>query len=140
MTPETAIADRIVALNTAAAGRVYLLKVPQSAQMPAVRVQLVDDIGFPHLRGGGSGVMVARVQVDAYAREGSGTDPYAEAAALAAEIRGDDAGSGLSGFQGTVSGLEIRWAVIVNRLAMYEGEEQRLVRILQDCLVWYRPA
>lgn len=140
MTPEAAILARIVALNTSAGARVYQLKLPQSPTLPAVRVQLVDDLTQAHLRGGGSNLRVARVQVDAYAREGSGTDPYAEATDLAAEITGDDAGSGLSGFRGTVSGMAIESVQVIDRQAMYEAEELRLVRVRQDFSVWYRPA
>jgi hypothetical protein len=140
VTPETAIRARIAALSTTASTRVYLLKLPQSPTLPAVRVQLIDDFGFSHLRGGGSDLRRARVQVDAYSREASGVDPYETAAALADAINGDEAGSGLSGFTGTVDGMEITAIQFVNRQAMYEGDEQRLVRVSQDFFVWYRPA
>jgi hypothetical protein len=139
VTPETAIRDRIVALGTAAGSRVYLLILPQSPTLPAVRVQLIDDFGITHLRGGGSGLRTARVQVDAYAREGSGTDPYTVASDLADEINGDDAGSGLSGYRGTVSGMEIQSVAFVDRQALFEADELRLVRVRQDFFVWYRP-
>jgi hypothetical protein len=139
VTPETAIRDRIVALGTVAGSRVYLLVLPQSPTLPAVRVQLIDDAGFAHLRGGGSDLRKARVQVDAYAREASGTDPYDVASGLADEINGDDAGSGLSGYRGTVSGMEIQSVAFVDRQPIYEADELRLVRVRQDFFVWYRP-
>lgn len=143
MTVETGIRERIVALATAAAGRVYLMKLPESATFPAVRVQLISDRGIPHLRGGGSGLRIARVQVDAYSREASGADPYAIASELADEITGDDAGSGLSGWAGTVGGspaLTVASVLFVDRQPLYEADELRLVRIRQDFFVWYRRA
>lgn len=139
MSPEEAVLDRIVALNTIAADRVYMLKLPQAVTLPAVRVQVIDDPGDYHLRGG-SRPQVARVQVDAVAQEASGVDPYADAMQLAQEINGDDIGSGLSGAT-WVSGspsLQIIGAFRVDRQPTYDPEELRQVRIRQDYFIHYR--
>lgn len=140
MTPEVAIVDRLVALSTSAGSRVYQLVLPESFTSPALRVQVIDDQATPHLRGGGSSLRRARIQVDAYAKAGSGTDPYTEASDLGEEVIGDDAGSGLSGFVGTVSGMEIQSVQFIDRQALYEADELRLVRNRMDFFVWYRPA
>lgn len=142
MTPEEAVVARIVDLNTTAGTRVYQLRLEQSATLPAVRVQVIDDLDAYHLRGG-AGLKRARVQVDAFAHETSGGDPYASAQALADAINGDDAGSGLSGFAGVIQGsgspgLEIAAIFRVFRRAEYESAELRQVRIQQDYDVHYR--
>lgn len=144
MSPEAAIAERIVALATSAGTRVYQLRLPQSATFPAVRVQLITGRRFPHLRGGGADLRMALIQVDSYARESSGADPYEAVTTLAGEINGDDAGSGLSGWAGESPGspgLQIT-GVLPNGEArpMYEAEDLRLVRMMQEFQVWYRPA
>lgn len=141
MTPEEAVLARIVTLNTTAGSRVYQLRLEQQATLPAVRVQLIDDLDAYHLRGG-AGLKRSRVQVDAFAVESSGGDPYATAQLLADEINGDDAGSGLSGFAGFVQGagspgLDVAAIVRVFRRAEYESAELRQVRIQQDYIVHY---
>jgi hypothetical protein len=139
MSPEEAVLSRIVDLNTSAGARIYMLKLPQQVTLPAARVQLVDDPGDYHLRGG-SFPQVARVQVDTYAEETSGTDPYAASRQLADEINGDDCGSGISGAVWSEGSPEIRiiGAFRVDRQAFYEPEELRIVRIRQDFLIHYR--
>lgn len=139
MTPEAALVDRLVAMATSAGARVYQLILPQAPTLPAIRVQQISDQAVPHLRGGGSSQRRARIQVDAYARVSSGVDPYTQATDLAEEIIGDDAGSGLAGFTGTVSGMDIASIQLFDRQAMYEGDELKLVRVRMDFFVWYRP-
>lgn len=138
MSPEEAVRARIVSLaavTALASDRVYMLKVDQDDDMPAVRVQLVGEQYTPHLRGGG-GVRRARVQVDAFAAESSGADPYANARALADAINGDGSGSGLDGWRGTVNGTTVQGILRVDRAVSYEAEELRLVRVRQDYFVW----
>lgn len=139
MTPEEAVLNRIVGLSTSAGARVYQLRLPQHATLPAVRVQVIDDLDTYHLRGG-AGLKRARVQVDAFAQESSGGDPYEAAQALADEINGDDAGSGLSGYMGSEGspGFDIAAIFRVFRRSSYESEELRQVRIQQDYEVHYR--
>lgn len=139
MTVEEAVIERIKALNTSAGTRVWMLKLPQDPELPAVRVQLIDDPEGYHLRGGG--LHRARVQVDAYASEADGTDPYAAARDLADQINGDDAGSGLSGGyweSATSPAFDVTGAFRLDRAPSYDPDERRLVRIRQDYDVHYR--
>lgn len=138
MTVEEAVRQRILNLNTSAASRVYMLKLPQKlATWPAVRVQLIDDPEDYHLRGG-AGLKRARVQVDCYSPESSGGDPYATVTTLADEVDGDDAGSGLSGYTGMVEGIELSSVQRIDRRPDYEAGELRLVRMFLDYRVHYR--
>lgn len=140
MTPEQLILERIKDLNTLAGDRVWMLKLPQFPQLPAVRVELIDDVTDYHLRGGNL-LKRARVQVDAYAGESGGGDPYDTAADLANQINGDDAGSGLSAawWDSAISpACEVTGVFRLDRFVSYEAEEQRLVRIRQDYDVHYR--
>ena len=145
MTVEEAVRTRVAAIAavTALAGaRVYLDVLPQSPVYPAVRVQLVDDIDGYHLRGP-VGTKTARVQVDAYAREASGADPYAQAKSLAAVIAGDGAVSsatGLSGWKGAIGSppFTVAGCFRVARTRRYDPAELRVVTMSQDFVVWYR--
>jgi len=137
---DQAVIYRIVALQTAAGARVYMLRLPQMpTTLPAVRVQLIDDPEEYHLRGGTVGR--ARVQVDCFAEEGSGVDPYQDASDLADEVNGDDAGSGMSGWIGSVGSpptIEITGAFRLDRAASYDPDERRRVRMRMDFRVHYR--
>lgn len=140
MSPEQAVRERIVELNTLAGSRVYMLKLPQDPTLPAVRVQLISDPTEYHLRGGIT-AGVARVQVDTYATESADGDPYDEANDVAAQIHGDDAGSGLSGAQwdsATSPMFEVTGAFRLDRAVDYDPNERRLVRVRQDYQVHYR--
>lgn len=141
MSPELAVLERMKAVVPASAARMNMLKLPQQTPLPAAVVQLVDDPKDYHLRGG-SGFGRARVQVDVYAGESSGADPYADAETLADAIHGDEAGSGLSGFRGVVggspNGLMLTGVFRVDKQATYEPDDLRLVRIRQDYFVHYR--
>jgi hypothetical protein len=149
VTVEEAVAERILALAPVAAiagTRVYQLKLPQAPTLPAVRVQLIDETPSYHLRGR-FGLSPARVQVDAFAEERSGADPYAEAAALADAICGDRVAAGqpvgLSGWRGDAGGspatLRVGFVRLVDRRPMYEHGATRMVRMQLDFTVWYRP-
>ena len=145
MTPEVAIRDRILGLSAVSAlvsTRVFLLKVPQHVREAAVRVQLISEPTEYHARGG-VGMYQSRVQVDAYAAESAGGDPYADVTGLADAIHGDDAGSGLSGWAGEAGGsppvLRIHTIQRVDRETSYEPDELRQVRCRQDYMVhWSR--
>jgi hypothetical protein len=141
VTPEQAILERILAISAVTAlvsQRVYMLKLRQGETLPAVRVQLVDEGMGQHLRGG-SGVYQSRIQVDVYAAEDTGGDPYAAATEIALAIHGDDAGSGLSGWTGTSGGSppEILVCAVTRKLRLtdYAAEERREVRVQQDYVV-----
>ncbi len=139
MTVETAVRELLAAdagLEALVAGRVYMLKLPQAATLPAVRVQLVDELPAYHLRGT-VGLTGARVQTDVYAAEASGADPYAVAEAVAAAV--DAALSGLKGTVGTPPGRHVAGAFRISRRPIYDGAALREVRISQDFAVWSSP-
>jgi hypothetical protein len=146
VTLEEAVLTRLQALpalEALVATRIFQLKLPEHVVVPAVRVQLVSEQMVYHLRGG-RGVRWGRVQVDAYAGEASGGDPYAEAAAVAGAIDGDargDEATGLSGWRGVIGSpplFRILFIARDDRGIDYEAEERRLVRVRQDYLVWFR--
>lgn len=145
MNVEVAVADLIASLPAVAAlvgTRVHLHVLPQKPALPAVRVQLVNDLPF-YSHDGESAVARALVQVDAVAGEASGHDPYAQADALARAIAGNGrrpGASGLAGFQGAIGSppFEITGALRVARRALYEPEALRQVKVVQDFTVWYR--
>ncbi len=143
MTVEEAVRLRILSLAAVLAlvsTRVYLLKLPQSPTYPCVRVTLVSGQTSYHNRGENS-LKAARVQVDALAKEFSGVDPYALAALVAAEMHGDGAGSGLSGWQGTI-GSPLFAVDAIFRIDLprpyYDPEELRIVTVSQDYQVLFR--
>lgn len=139
MSPELAVVEHIKDLGTSAGQRVWMLKLPQDPTLPAARVQLIDDPEEYHLRGG-SAWGIARVQVDAYAPEASGLDPYTQAAQLADEINGDDAGSGLSGGIWEAAGspsFRVTGCRRVDRRSSYDPDERRIVGVRQDFMVHY---
>lgn len=142
MTVEEAIAARVADLAPVVAlvgTRVYLDRQPQAGAYPAVRVQLVSDPPVYHLRGR---KYRARVQVDAYAREASGVDAYAEVTELSDAIDGDSNGSaasGLSGWKGSVGSppFVILGCFRTSRLRRYDPDELNLLTMSQDYLVDY---
>lgn len=141
MTPEEAIAERILTISavTALVGtRVYVEKLPQAGTYPAVLVQLVHEPTEYHLRGGLR--FRARIQVDAYAAEAAGVDAYEQVTNLAEAIHGDDAGSGLSGWTGTIGspGFHVTGVLRIERDRGYEPDELRLLRQRQDYWTFYR--
>jgi hypothetical protein len=139
VTPEEAVAVLIQTFGdvTAIVGtRVYLDRLPQSPTYPAVLVQLVHEPTDYHLRGGERNR--ARVQVDAYAHD-SGADPYRTVTNLADAIHGDDAGSGLSGYQGEIGSPPFRVDSIqrIERSREYDPDELRLLRQRQDYWIFF---
>lgn len=135
---EIAVAEHLEGTGAVAAlvsDRVFQLVIPEGATLPAIRVQLIDDPRRYHLRGS-DGAHRALVQVDAYAGEASGEDPYAEAAAVADAI--DDAMSGQRFFAGSPIDVEITGALRVSRRPLYDPDELRQVRVLQEYVVWHR--
>lgn len=145
MNPEAAIAQRIVSLPavTAIAGtRVWLVILPQSPDLPAVRVQQISkiDAGL-HTRGAG-GVGWARVQVDAVCDVADGGNGYDTASALTAAIHGDgkgDGASGLLGWRGAIGSLTILGiSSILDEVAEFDPDELTTITIRRDYLVWFQ--
>ncbi len=147
MTPEQAVVERILDISAVTAlvsTRVYMLRLPQHSTLPAIRVQVIDDPGAYHLRGPNYPV-TSRVQVDVYAAESSGSDPYSAAIAVAEAVDGDGRGpdaSGVSGWSGPTGGttpLRVQLIQRVDRSVEYEADELREVRVRQDYMVtWSR--
>jgi len=112
--------------------RVYQLIMPQKPTLPAVRVQLISDPEFYHLRGG-SVAARARVQTDVFTAAASG---YDAATTLAAVV--DTVLSGAKFTIGSPPEIEITGAFRDNRFVAYEPDELRMIRVMQDYIVWYR--
>lgn len=137
MNVEEAIATKLIATGGVAAlvgTRVWVLKLPQNPVMPAVRVQLISEPREYHLRGD-QHARRARVQIDDYAKEATGGNPYAIAMTLADAIE-TAVVTGPPYTQGTV---KVLGCYRDNRVPVYEAEELRLVRVMQDFIVWWMP-
>lgn len=137
MTVEQAVIERLQAsadVTALVSTRIYQLTLPQKPTLPAIRVQLISEPRTYQLRGE-DGAIRARVQVDAYAAEGNGTDPYAAAHAVAEAVRG-----ALSGKRFTVGSpaITVMGAMVDNRRVLYEAGELRSVNHSQDFIVWWR--
>lgn len=145
MTIEEAIRARVGGLASVIAlvgSRVHLDRLPQSPTYPAVCVQLIDDGSSYHLRGP-IGTTQARVQVDAYVKEGSGLDAYSRVSSLAAAIHGDGRGptaTGLSGWIGSIGSpaLDVLSCFRVSRTRRYDPDELHVLTQSQDYMVWFR--
>lgn len=141
MSPEVAILQRIQEALPDVADQFYMLKGPQQPVLPVGVIQLVDDPKDVHLRGGQI-FGRARIQIDIYAGESSGSEPYQQAENLAFQVHGDEAGSCLAGFRGHVGGspggLFIECIRRLDRQSFYEPDEKRLARMRMDYFVYYR--
>lgn len=132
MSVEEVIADRLAAnagVSALVGTRVYQLKLPMVPGLPAVRVQLIDEVTSYHFRGE-EGLTRARVQVDSYGKEVGPTDPYATVSAVADAVH-----TALSGAVFTLSGRRVVAIFRIDRDVLYEGAELRLLRIRQDFTV-----
>ncbi|MEO8678151.1 MAG: hypothetical protein ABI665_03840 [Vicinamibacterales bacterium] len=144
---EIAVCDYLLsngAVAAIAAARGYVQKFPQSAEFPAFRVQLIDDIEQAHLRGG-SATRPARVQVDAVGEESSGVDAYGQAVALAGAIEG--AMMNKAPFKVTVSDggspavqtvLELKVVRSEATPPIYDQAELNQFKVGRDYIVWAR--
>ncbi len=137
MTVTAAIKARLVelsALTALVSTRIYVETLPQKPTLPAIRIQRISEFADVHLRGA-QAMRRARVQVDAVASSLETATAVAEAA------HGDGAGSGLSGWQGTVGGSpgETVFAILpADARTDYDAEELRQWRVSRDYLVWMR--
>ena len=142
MIVESAIVDRILSLSavTALVGtKVRVLALRQGERI-GVRVQRVSEFEPMHLRGT-SGLISARIQVDSVAPEASQVDPFADAAEIDAAVKGDGAGSGLSGWKGTFGSpatLTVFGIMPMDARPEYDSAARGLVKIMRDYLVIYR--
>jgi hypothetical protein len=120
-------------VTTLVSTRIYQVRLPQSPTLPALRVQLISEPHNHHLRGP-DGAARARVQIDTYVSDGI-ADPYGSIDAIGSAIR-----TALDGATFTVSGVEVTGAMCVDRRVMYEADDLRLWREMQDYIVWTRTA
>jgi hypothetical protein len=137
VTVESAIRGHLLATAavTALAGtRVYVLKAPQKPGAPYVRVMLVSDIGETHLRGAHQ-MRRSRVQIDIGGTEGETT--YGVIDALASAVDAALMGEPFTD-PGSPPSLRVV-AVSVDRRTFYDAEELRLLRFIQDYIVWSQP-
>lgn len=136
MNVEIAIAAKLKAtagVTAIASTRIWQLKLPQNPTLPAVRVQLISEPREYHLRGGESELR-ARVQTDAYTNEAGGGDPYGSAISLADAIE-----TAITGAPFTQGDVSVLGSFRDNRVVTYEAGELRLVRVMQDFIVWWKP-
>lgn len=137
MTVEQAVVDRLrttAGVSALVGTRVYQLLLPQQPTLPAIRVQLIDEPRWYHLRGE-SAVTRARVQVDVF-EAATIAAPYVSAAAVADAV--DAALSGQVFTDGSPTTLEVVGVFRQDRQVLYEADELRLVRVLQDYWVLSR--
>ena len=148
MSPAEAVVARleqVTPLASLVSQRIYMLKLPQHPTLPAVRVQRISSMRDQHLRGPAF-TAKARVQVDAYAAEVPGQDPYAAVQAVADAIRGDGLGHSASGLWGWIGilgtpGFEMKNAeLIADDDPFYEAGEVRAWRIRQDYMIHWTGA
>lgn len=140
MTVEEAVRDRLAddaAIAAVVSARVYQLILPESPTYPAIRVQLIAEPGMSHLRGADA-LTRARVQTDAYVDATTGDDPYATAATLNAAIQAALVDDGPFS-AGTPPARRVTGVLPFPRQVLYEAEERRLVRVMQDFIVWSHP-
>lgn len=134
MTLDNAIRQLLLSMppvTALVAARVYVLHLPQSPTLPAVRVQTIDEHEPIHLRGPGN-LRRARVQVDSIGKEG------AAAVELDAAVHGDGVSTGLRCFRGLVGTLLIDLIDPVDRRPAYDAEELRQYKVLRDYFAWFR--
>ncbi len=141
MTIETALSTRILSLSGIAAlvaDRVRVLVLRQG-ERSGVRIQAVSEQEPFHLRGT-SGVITSRVQIDSVAPVASGVDAFATANTLDELIKGDGAGSGLSGWVGTIGspGIQVLGILPVDVKREYDAGAVGVVKVMRDYMVTYR--
>lgn len=141
MTVEQSVVGRLKgfsAVSAIVAARVYQLKLPQSPTYPAVRVQLIDEPRDLHLRGGVNAIR-SLVQVDAYANEfdSMNPDPYATSSILADAIDAALLGQVFTSADSPAS-VQVTSVMRTSRQPMYDPDELRVVRLMQEYVVWWK--
>lgn len=142
MTPELAIITRLAAtpaVTAIVAQRIYEIALPQSAIVPAIKVQVIADPKSYHLRGPLKQSRT-RVQVDAAVSERAvsvSDDPGANLNALAEAI--DDSLSGQTFTVGTPPSLKVTGVFRWDRQKLRLPEELRYLRVMLDYIVWSQP-
>ena len=132
---EEAIARHLRAhagLTALIAGRVYPVRLPPYATLPAVTYQRVGGRRYLAM-GAPSGMAEARMQFDAWSGpDRTEREPFAQVQSVAEQLR-----LALHGLSGHVQGLEIGAVTVLNELSLYE---EGFYRVSMDAQVWYREA
>jgi hypothetical protein len=134
MSPTNVIRTRLLAVSAVTAlvvSRVTVEVTPQSKDLPAIRVSLVSVKDHGHLRGT-KATTEAVVQVDSLSTSLAGARALADAA------YGDGAGSGLAGFEGTVSTATVQAILPDQERQDFVGDEVKTYRVSRDYTVWFR--
>lgn len=143
MTPERAVALRLAGWAGVIAlvdGRVHSIALPQSPDLPAIRVAIVGEPQTYHLRGENY-LTRARVQIDCYVDEDSTEDVDTEDQVDAISAAVQAALSGKTFYVGTPSVIRVTGAFAIGdrrKLREVQGE-WRLLRSSQDYIVWSHP-
>lgn len=135
MTVEQAVRTKLLAtsgVTTLVNQRVWMQTLPQQPTLPAVRLQLIDEVPEAHLRGVDD-LMPARVQVDVFTGRNS-SDPYGVANTVM-----DAVTAALTPEPFAVSGRRIALALPQGRQPLFLAEEKQQIRMQQDFLVWSSP-
>lgn len=140
MTVAEAIVARLKSLSAVTnlvGQRVYTLKFPNNHKVwPSIRVQVIDDVGGTHLRGGVKNKQ-ARVQIDCVAKD-NGVDYYASARNVDEAVMGPGDGTGLWGFQGLVGSFPIESIEDRGKREFFDAEELDLFRIVREVMVSHK--
>ena len=122
------------ALSTAVGGaRIYPIVLPQAVTEPSLVYNTVSEVNDHHMQGA-SGLVMQRIQIDAWAREPDDADTIAR---LAKER--------LDGFRGTMGGygsppvgtpVNVQGVFAETAFTSYE-DGSKLYRVSRDFLIWY---
>jgi hypothetical protein len=143
VTIETVVLDHLLASPPVAAiigTRGYQLVLPQSPTLPAMRVQLIDEIET-YVLIGLTNCFRARIQVDIWTDAEAAGDPYEEARAGSTAIRDALAVTAHGGqrfMDGSPTVLEVTSVQTLDKTVDYEADELRRIRVRQDFAVVYR--
>ena len=130
------LADALAPSAGADVQGVWQLVIPQSADTPAVRVQLISEIRPPHLRGP-AGMSFARIQTDVYVGVEDSDDPYALSTDIMEAV---ETALFPEPFEAGGSPVEIAVALAApqGRSPMYDPLETKRVAQTQDFFVWWK--
>lgn len=137
MTIEEAIRDHLVAdagVDAIVDGRVWQLVLPEHGTLPAVRIQLIDEPRELHLRGIDNARLI-RMQADSFVGI-TGADPYNAAVSLADAVEAALTPEPFTA--GSSPGFFVMSVKPDDRRPFFEETPQKLVRMQQDFLIWYR--
>jgi hypothetical protein len=113
-----------------------LLILPQDSELPALRVQLIDEIERVTLAGDLTNLFRARVQVDVWTSADAAENPYASARAAGQTIRNrlvlKSAGGQRFEGGGSPPTLAVSSVQTLDKDIDYDPDERRLVRMRQD--------